>query len=265
MDNETQRQEFRAIFLRLLNFGKLSTPRGLKVLEVENFNYELSPYVRFCNFKSRKLNLNYIKQEFLWYLRGNKFDLEILKHAKLWKGLVNDDGSINSNYGQYIFGANGQFNNVVKILREDKDSRRASIMILSKEHLTMKTNDVPCTYSINFRIREDKLNMTVRMRSQDAIFGMANDCPTFSFIHEMMFKVLKEDYPKLEYGRYYHSADSFHAYERHFELLQKLVNDEFNIIHIPTILNKTEVDFLMKNDFKEIPKEYKFTSWLNDK
>ena len=199
----TSREEwgFRQIFKDLKASGKKFSPRGLEVIEIENYTYELPPYARFCNFAARKLNLDYIKREFLWYLKGDKFDLSILKYAKMWEGLVNADGSINSNYGQYIFHRGSDerslFTYVLEELARDKDSRRASAVILRREHLLSETRDYPCTYSLNFRIRDDKLNMSVHMRSQDAVFGMGNDAPCFSFIHELVCQSLKWKYPDL--------------------------------------------------------------------
>src|SRR5574343_84396 len=197
---------FRQIFIDLATNGKEAAPRGQKIIEIENYSYTLPARVRFCNFESRKLNLDYVKREFLWYLRGNKMDKEILNHAKMWTDLVNYDGSINSNYGQYIFSKkagqkSSQFDYVVDALKKDKDSRRASIMILNRDHLLSTTRDYPCTYSLNFRIRDNKLNMTVHMRSQDAVFGMGNDAPCFSFIHEMIYVAVRDlAYPELEMG-----------------------------------------------------------------
>ena len=257
--------EFLSIFQRLKNEGKLSSPRGQLVLEVENFNYELSPGVRFQNFKCRNFKLSYAKREVLWYIVGNKFDTSICEHAKMWRSLVNADGSINSNYGQYVFSAQNQFDNVVKQLSSDKDSRRASIVILNKDHLFMETNDVPCTYSMNFRIRENKLNMSVMMRSQDAIFGMGNDAPAFSIIHEMVLCALRETYPTLEYGMYHHAANSFHCYERHFKMLDEICSgDAFEEVDCPQISGPEEVKYLRQNAHKlvDVPQEYKFSSWL---
>lgn len=257
---------FNNIFNDLAYKGQFVKPRGLIVIEIENYNYELGPYQRFCNFKSRKLNLDYIKQEFLWYLKGDPKDLSILQHAKIWSNLVNEDGTINSNYGQYIFGEDNQFDLVIKTLKEDKDSRRAMMVILNSKHLHSKTKDVPCTISIGFRIRNNKLNMTVRMRSQDAIFGMGNDAPTFSFIHEMVYISLKEFYPDLKLGNYYHSADSFHVYDRHFEMLNNIVRgDEFIQIDCPKISGPDEVRFMRKYRLdisSDVPKEFKFVRWL---
>lgn len=246
VDEET----FRGIFLDLKLNGKRCAPRGQQVIELENYTYELPARVRFCNFESRKLNLDYIKREFLWYLRGNKFDQEILKHAKMWSSLVNYDGSINSNYGQYIFARKAgqrasQFDYVIKALTDDMDSRRASMMILNRDHLLSSTKDYPCTYSLNFRIRANRLNMSVHMRSQDAVFGMGNDAPCFSFIHEMVYASMKDVYPDLEMGDYHHICDSFHVYERHFEVMEKIADgDKYVPISCPTIQSGSEAKFL---------------------
>lgn len=254
---------FGKIYEDLYFKGEIVYPRGLKVREIENYNYVLPPYCRFQTFAARKLSISYIKKEFLWYLKGEKFDTSIAEHAKMWTSLINADGAINSNYGRYIFTEMQQFDNVVNILTKDKDSRKASIVILSSEHLKSADLDTPCTYSINFRIRKNKLNMTVRMRSQDAILGMGNDAPAFSFVHEMMYQTLKEVYPELEYGEYYHSADSFHIYEKHFDMLEQIIQGSSYVEYVcPRILNADEVRFLRKLDFTNIPPQYQFTTWL---
>ncbi len=259
---------FKKIFEDLKNKGKLCSPRGEKVLEIENYMYELPPYVRLCNFKARKLSISYIKKEFLWYLNGDKYDTSITEHAKMWKDLVNKDGSINSNYGQYIFSNEiliTNFDRCIKTLLFDKDSRRATIIILQNKHLNSNTKDFPCTYAINFRIRDNKLNMSVRMRSQDAIFGMGNDLPCFSFIHEMIYIYLKDiKYKDLELGNYNHCSDSFHIYERHFNMLENILKEkeeDFIIEKIPKINNYIEVINLINREESE---EYKFLNWLKN-
>ena len=259
------------VYYDLKKSGLISAPRGLEVLEIENYNYTLEPYERFVSLPSRKMNLDYVKRECLWYLKGDKYDTSICEHAKMWKGLINSDGSINSNYGQYVFGKQNQFDVAFQTLANDKDSRRASIVILSKDHLAdPDTKDYPCTYSINFRIRADTLNMTVRMRSQDAVFGMTNDAPNFSFIHEMMYVSLRDThFPDLKMGKYHHSADSFHIYSRHFRMLDRMLEDgpeSAEEINCPKISGLNEVTFLrnwhtLPEDFP-IPEQFKFTKWL---
>lgn len=271
-------EAFYQVFHDIKTKGKEYSPRGQKVLEIENYNYVLPPYVRFPSFESRKLKLDYIKSEFLWYLKGDRYDKSITEQASLWKTLINEDGSINSNYGQYMFfphtGKN-QFNRVVEQLVKDKDSRRASMVILNRDHVLSDTNDLPCTYAMNFRIRDNKLNMTVRMRSQDMVYGMGNDAPTFSFTHEMVYAMLKPVYEDLELGEYYHSVDSAHVYERHFEMLDQILTEKtVQEINPPKIESVDEVVILRRmNNFPEsfdyetweVAKHgYRFIEWLTN-
>lgn len=262
---KTTKYIFWDIYRRLKKEGIETSPRGMNTIEIENFNCVFPPYVRFCNFDDRKLSLEYIKREFLWYLKGDKADLSIVKHAKLWEDCVKD-GVINSNYGQYIFGKNNQLEKTVKELIRDKDTRRATIVILQPYHLTGDEVDVPCTNTISFRIRDNKLNMTVKMRSQDAYFGFGSDIPCFSFIHEIMFNILREKYPSLKLGMYHHFVDSFHIYEKHFTFMNNVFfyKNKFEDIKCPKISNLEETKFLLNNKFKKIPDNYKFIKWLLD-
>lgn len=222
-----------SVLFHLFEKGSYQTVRGLKTVELTDFRYVLEPYHRFMSFDARKLNLDYIKQEFLWYLCGDKYDVSIRKVASMWDSLINVDGTINSNYGYYIFnpetGRDGKsnFDRVVETLKEDQSSRRAVITILGNTHLNTDTNDYPCTAYLNFLIRDRSLVMLVRMRSQDAIYGMGNDAPFFSFVQELLYVSLKSQpgFEDLKMGPYSHIADSFHAYERHFEMLDSICED----------------------------------------
>ncbi len=255
---------FREIYSALLTNGKKIFPRGEEVIELADFRVTFEPYSRFINFKSRKLNLNYIKKEFLWYLKGDKYDTSITSYAKMWKNFIKEDGSINSNYGQYIFSKElPQFLNVAKILLDDKDSRRASIVILQPYHLLSDSGDFPCTYGLNFKVRDDKLNMTVHMRSQDAVYGLGNDLPTFSFIHEMLYVYLRDSkYHNLQYGDYTHLVDSFHIYKKHYKIAEEIAfnDDEYIYIDCPKISTVQEVKALIITLSYPF---FKFSSWLN--
>lgn len=261
-------------YTQLKTRGKLVRPRGLLCLELEDHSYVLPPYVRFQNFAARKLNVKYIRDEFRWYLKGDRFDLSICEKAKIWQGIINSDGSINSNYGQYIFHGDGnQFDNVVRTLASDPDSRRASMTILDRQHLLSDTKDVPCTYALNFRLRDGKLNMSVLMRSQDALYGMASDAPCFSFIQEMVLEALREHMPNIQCGTYFHHANSFHAYERHFKMLDELTNIfgpgvRYEHVDCPRISGPDEVRCLRAlhtmtlDELAALPERFAFAKWL---
>ena len=245
---------FKNMYSIVMKQGKEVKPRGLLVKEIEDVSIVIPNYVRYVNFKRRKFNLDYVKREFLWYLRADKYDTSICQYAKMWKNFINDDGSINSNYGQYLFGNGKQIYQVIKTLWVDKDSRRACAVILQPYHLlTDGMKEIPCTCYLNFRIRDDKLNMSVHMRSQDAVIGFASDIPIFSYIHEMVYVYLQSKYANLQLGRYYHHVNSFHIYEKHFDMVNDIISSEgeYNLIKTPPICSLTEVEVLL-NIYKGI-------------
>jgi hypothetical protein len=75
---------------------------------------------------------------------------------------------------------------------------------------------------LNFFIRNNQLNMKVQMRSNDVFYGLTFDAPFFAFVQQHVYLWLKDTYPELNLGVYYHCSDNSHFYERHFELASKI-------------------------------------------
>jgi thymidylate synthase len=254
-------------YKELITSGIMCSPRGQNVLEIEDFSMDLHPINdRFSDFGPRKMNLDYAKFEAAWYIRGDRYETDtICDKAQMWTNIIDVDGGINSNYGQYIFGNENQFDWVVSQLSEDRDSRRAVMCLLNSGHLRDSNPDVVCTYSIAFRIRDNKLNMSIHMRSWDAIWGMTNDVFCFSVIYEMVYAQLLRTIPDLQVGNYHHAADSFHVYERHFDMIKQLAkgDDRTERINCPRILGHKEVSYLRRRKSNDlIPSDYKFSQWL---
>ena len=244
-------------FKDLYEKGDYITVRNLPTKELLNYTFTLQPYQRFFNFPSRNLNIDYIKREFKWYLKGDPKDLSIVKYASLWGKLVNEDGTINSNYGQYIM---PNIERIINTLIEDPYSRRAIIMIGNNKNFNMETKDYTCTLSLTFMIRNNKLNMYVVMRSNDLIFGLCNDVPAFSFFQELIYTLLKEHYPELQLGVYEHTAQSLHVYERHFKMLEKIVNnnEKTTFVDCPKMTLESAKALILELESNEL-----FNQWLN--
>ncbi len=258
------RDTFLQIYRDVKSHGQLSEPRGQKILEIENYMVNFDSSDPCTSFKARKFNLRYAKDEFIWYLGADRFDKSISEKAGTWKTLLDVDGGYNSNYGVYIFGQK-QFDWCFDELSRDKDSRRAIIMLAHKDQVRIDNPDHICTYSISFRIRQNKLNMSIRMRSWDAIFGMTNDIFAFSIVHLMMFAKLRDMYPELRLGKYNHVADSIHIYERHWPMLDQLIADGINgweRIWVPVFSDGLEVDQIINSKGKRIVNESIFSAWL---
>lgn len=252
-----------------LQEGRLVIPRGLKIKEKEDYRLVLDMEHSPCtNFAARKMNLGYAKAEMWWYLRGDKFDRSIDAKASMWPKLVQGNGSYFSNYGQYIFGE-GQFDWVVSELCRDPESRRASITLLRPEHMFAANKDVVCTYGINFRIRNDRLNMTVHMRSNDAIFGTTNDVFAFSCLYRMVWAAMKyTNHPTISPGTYTHLVDSLHVYEKHWDMLNKIIDqgmDAYSLTDVPYPNSVHDLAFLMHMHtlgYREPPKEFALSRFL---
>lgn len=125
----------------------------------------------------------------------------------------------------YIHGES-QWNSTIALLTKDKDSRQAIMNIHRPSDRHEGNKDVPCTLSLQFFIRENKLHVIVNMRSNDIILGFTNDVFQFTMLQEAMLLELKKVYPELELGAYYHNAGSMHVYDRHFDMVNKIIADE---------------------------------------
>ena len=239
---------FSNTFINIINHiddeGQESQPRDLKVKESILSSFVINPTQPIANFKNRKFNWKYLAGELAWYLNQDR-DVDFIGNfSKFWSKLTNPGtNEINSNYGSLVFNKE-QFGWVIDALIEDKNSRQA-IMFFNQPKFQFKENkDFVCTMYANFFIRNNKLNMKIQMRSNDIFYGLTFDAPFFSFLQQSVYLKLKETYPDLEIGAYYHFADNLHFYERHFELAESVKNEKISPESEHTfILNKPFIDY----------------------
>jgi thymidylate synthase len=159
--------------------------------------------------KTRSWNEDYAEYEWQWYVSGNPNGEEISKRAKIWKNHMDENSNIRSNYG-WQWQRNNQLNKVIKKLKNDCNSRQAVITIYDGKEQDTYQYDTPCTNSIHFQIINDKLCMTVNMRSNDLWFGFCNDQYCFSRLQEMVAQQVNK-----EIGWYFHFASNLHLYNKH--------------------------------------------------
>ena len=263
-EHATNAHQFLKMYLDLLG-GQLCSPRGMKIYEVEDYQLVLNAGEScLTSFRARKMNLNYAVNEFLWYLGADPYDTSIEKFASMWPKIKQPEGFYYSNYGQYMFGTTGGVNWAVEELMRDKDSRRAAFPFLKRRHCFADNRDMVCTYSMGFRIRQNKLNMSVNMRSNDAIFGTTNDVFCFWMTYKLVLSMLQWVYKGLEPGVYTHKVDSLHVYERHWDMLHKLVYDGmpgYSTIYVPDP-NRVEAWELIRGDRTCLNESGEFAKWL---
>ena len=232
VSSSTLNASFQECVKELMEYGVETQPRGDKVKEIINYSIVTeNPRNRVITFADRKTSMKYLLGEFIWYLSGSPNVQDINMYSKFWEAIAKEDGTVNSNYGTRIFGHSklypfNQWNKVKELLQKDKDSRQAIIRINHADDYTYANHDVPCTLTLQFFIRKNALHLVVNMRSNDIWRGYCNDQFQFTMLQELMMLELREFYPDLELGKYYHNAASMHIYEMHFEAAKKIIADK---------------------------------------
>ena len=222
--------------IQLVNEGDECCPRGklIKELRPACFEFE-NPYNRVTFLGSRRINSFFQIAESLWILSG-RADVEWLVKFNSNMKQFSDDGMwFNAPYGERLrsWGKNALHNIIINPvdqmmdaytkLLNDKDTRQAVMVISnpsfdnSKYTIGEMGKDIACNLVVTFKIRHDKLNMSVFNRSNDINWGTfgANLCQ-FSTIQEVMLNWLKnsgeEKFVNLEIGTYCQITDSLHIY-----------------------------------------------------
>lgn len=259
---------FNAIYRKLINelfeSGTASTSRkGKKVVELFDKTFVLTNPLN-CMAVCRDMSLDYLSNEFAFYMSGSNKLEDAVACSSFWSKCSDDGETINSNYGKLLFHdrnaiGNTQFEHAVNCLRNSRGSKKAVMTIYDKENAYI-SNDNPCTMFLRARMDDDnRLHMTVVMRSSDIYFGLPYDVPFFVFVQMAMVDALQDDYPGLLLGSYTHIANSLHYYEyKRKELLEavgcgimiedQMVADEtferLTFEHMKTVRQLTKKDYM---------------------
>lgn len=218
--------------------------RGLNTKELHPCLIELeNPCDRTLILPKRGNNPFASLAETMWVL-ASRSDMEWL--SKFLPRCVDysDDGRVwRAGYGPRMRNWQGydQIKFVQAQLLKDSACRQAIISIwdpaLEVPLQKQGTKDWPCSNWIHFMIRNEALDCTVVMRSNDFVFG-------WSGINVYEWTVLQEILAKslgLKVGKYYHLSDSMHVYEQHYDKLDQILEN---------INGETELDWKEMTEFK---------------
>ena len=111
-------------------------------------------------------------------------------------------------YGAYGKRTASQIPQILDRLRADPHDRRAILSIWRVDDLIADTVDPPCNDIVAFKLREDRLHMTIFNRSNDLHWGLyAVNLPTFSILQEYLAARLQ-----VQLGTQTHISNSLHIY-----------------------------------------------------
>ena len=203
---------------KLKNEDFVTDKTGVKTIEIINASFFADQDAIFGT-----PNQDYIERELQWY-KSKSLNVNDIPGGppEIWKMVANPNGRINSNYGWciYSFENGDQFTKVVEELKRNPDSRRGT-MIYTRPNMhydfnTSGMSDFICTNTVQYLIRDGKVNALVYMRSNDAVFGYKNDYAWQKYVLQQVCDELN-----LPMGSIYWNVASLHVYERHFKFVNE--------------------------------------------
>ena len=135
--NQTINSQFHLLLKKFETDGIESSPRGLAVKELELESLAFNPNFPIPNFEARPFNWKYFLGEMAWYLKQDRKINYINNFSSFWKTIVDEEGNINSNYGNLLFGEQLQW--AYDSLTKDKNTRQA-ISFVSRVLTSLKTS-----------------------------------------------------------------------------------------------------------------------------
>jgi thymidylate synthase len=209
----------------IMNRGRGVSPRGLDSLEIEAVTFTLSnPRNRCITNPARRWSLPLAIGEFCWHTSASRSAEFLAYYAPRWREFSDDRRNIaGSCYGSRIFGmgpsGTSQWQRLKQLLIADPDTRRGVLTLRGgSDDLNPDSLDVPCASTLQFLLREEKLDLIVCMRSNDAIWGMPYDVFVFTMLQELLAAELGTSI-----GRYHHMVGSLHLYRRHESLAKRIL------------------------------------------
>ena len=239
----------------LIGASKLLVEEGVKRETRGSVCYELpepamfkitNPMAREVTIPERKWFKTLPYAESLWIASGRN-DMAYILHYLPRMADFSDDGIyMRGGYGPRYRDYNGesddyriesinvrqsgsvdQLSYVVECFKADNETRRAVMSFgdpikddFDDNGGLKETKDIPCTRELHFMKQsgKNKLDLTVRMRSNDLIWGAsAVNIFNYTFMQEYVAALLG-----LEVGNYYHIVDNLHFYDRHIDLVKFL-------------------------------------------
>lgn len=247
---------FNDLYLQLIRFvrdnGVVTKPRGFDCLDTFGLTFKLTnPINSLCTINERKLNYKFAIIEKFEYLTGISKPETICSYNKNYANFLNETGEFDGAYGPRI---RRQFAYVYNLLKKDPDTRQAIINI-NNESDKHDSKDIPCTISLQFLLRNRKLNLLVNMRSNDLLWGTPYDVNGFCFLLEAMSSFLE-----VEVGEYQQVNGSTHIYlerkDKLFDLIDKPItynsNKNYDIdINYDTFLNNIDDFWHLESQIRE--------------
>lgn len=184
--------------------------------------YDLSD--EFPILTLRPINFKAAVDELLWIWQKKSNRIADL-NSRIWDSWAGPDGTIGKAYGyqlgvkhQYKEGWFDQVDRVLYDLKNQPQSRRIMTNLYNHADLH-EMNLYPCAYSMTFNVVGNRLCAILNQRSQDMLVANSWNVTQYAVLVHLMARV-----SGLEVGELVHVIVDAHIYDRHFPLVEKLLD-----------------------------------------
>jgi thymidylate synthase len=176
----------------------------------------------FPLLSTKKLHLKSIIYELLWFLNGDT-NVRYLqeKGVRIWNEWANADGNLGHIYGyqwrswpDYEGGTIDQISDVVRMIRENPDSRRLMVSAWNVGDLK-NMNLPPCHVLFQFYVADGRLSLQLYQRSADIFLGVPFNIASYALLLRMVAQVTG-----LTAGDFVHTLGDAHVYANHIEQIK---------------------------------------------
>lgn len=205
---------------KIIDSDLISKPRGFEIKEILNDQMKIDMHTPILSVIERNLGYKFMAREAWWIMSGRN-DVESIKDYSKAISRFSDDGyHFNGAYGPRLV---DQWHYIVDSLINDIDTRQAVATIWRPNPRASK--DIPCTVSVQWLIRNNKIYCIDNMRSSDIWLGVPYDVFNFTMLTGYLMLLLRErGLDNLELGYLYLNAGSRHLYENNFESAIDVLN-----------------------------------------
>jgi thymidylate synthase len=226
---ETLDDLMHSVIEEIQKHGERIQPTKGEAVELTGVSLEVTnPRARLSRTETRGKPFSCLG-ELCWYLsKTNDLDF-ILYYIRAYKQYADGD-KIFGGYGPRLFDFRGlnQLASVTGILKKKPQSRQAVIQLFDAQDIVEEHKDIPCTCTLQFMIRRDKLHMFTNMRSNDAWLGLSHDVFCFTMLQEILARSLG-----VELGTYKQAVGSLHLYAKSLENAQRFLDEGWQSTQSP--------------------------------
>lgn len=193
--------------------GKIYAPRKKVIKELSHSTIAIDMSYPVLTDPVRKLSYQGMAAEAHWICTGDDRLAGIEPWLPRMKEFSDDGIRLSGAYGPKIM---AQLDYVLQKLRADDQTRQATLTLWQPNPLQSK--DYPCTIAMDFKLRDNRLNMHVFMRSSDAWLGVPYDVFSFSMVAHLVCCRLNGGVSvnPVKPGVLYLTAASSHLYEENW-------------------------------------------------